>query len=297
MSNNQPNINISPQNVKGKCDLKCSYNFKYPQSNTTAKNNGSFINLTYDNSSVPPVIYNSEKYTVSNIMITCPSIHLFNGALEAAEIIIVHVPVKGGNQLAVSIPMKSSSESSTASAIITELIQDVANNAPSQNESTNVNISGFTLDKVVPNKPFYSYSSPGFDWIVFGDLESIPINSNILTTLGKIIKPFPIPTQGDSLFYNSTGPNTTMGVGDGIYISCQPTGSSEEETEVTYAKNTTSYDLSTMIDNPNVFLVFQVIISCIIFIIVFFILNYIYTYITSDAAKIPSFNIPRISLK
>ena len=46
MSNNPPNINISVQNIQGKCDLKCSYNFKYPESNTTAKNNGVFISLT-----------------------------------------------------------------------------------------------------------------------------------------------------------------------------------------------------------------------------------------------------------
>jgi len=294
----QPNINISSQNIQGKCDLKCSYNFKYPESNLTAKNNGVLISLTYDNSSVPPVIYNTEKYSVSNIMITCPSIHLFNNSSQGAEIIIEHVPVSGGNLLNVAVPMKSSSESSTASSLITEIIQDVANNAPAQGDSTNINISGFTLDKIVPNKPFYSYTVGNTDWIVFGDLEAIPLNSNTLTTLGKIIKPFPIPTPaGNGLFYNSSGPNTSMNVGEGIYISCKPTGSSTEETAVSYEKNQTSYDLSTMINNPTFVLLFQIIIGCIVFILVFYCLNYIYSYLTSGTAKMPTFNIPKMSLK
>jgi hypothetical protein len=298
MSNNTSNINISAQNIQGKCDLKCSYNFKYPESNVTAKNNGVFISLTYDNSSVPPVTYNNEKYTVSSIMITCPSIHLFNNSLEAAEIIIEHVPVKGGNQLSVAVPMKSSSESSTASNFIIEIIQDVANNAPTEGETTNINISGFSLDKIVPNKPFYSYTSNNTDWIIFSDLDAIPISSSIVDTLNKIIKPFPIPTPSNGgLFYNSSGPNTSISGGNGIYISCQPTGSSEEETAVTYTKNTTSYDLSSMLNNPNVALVFQVIIGCILFIFVFLILNYLYNYFTSDSVKLPSFSIPKISLR
>ena len=298
MSNNQPNINISVQNIQGKCDLKCSYNFKYPESKITAKNNGVFISLSYDNSSVPPVSYNDEKYTVSTIMITCPSIHLFNNSLEAAEFIIEHVPVKGGNNLLVCVPIKLSSESSTASNLITEIIQDVANNAPAQGDSTNINISGFTLDKIVPNKPFYSYSSGNNDWIVFNDLDAIPLNSNTLATLGKIIKPFPIPTPGEKgLFYNSSGPNSIGNIGEGIYISCQPTGSSQEETSVTYDKNTTSYDFSTILNNPNVLLFFQVIIGCIVFILVFLVLNYVYTYFTSDAAKLPSFRIPNFAMR
>jgi len=295
MSNNPPNINISSQNIEGKCDLKCSYNFKYPESNITAKNNGAFIGLTYDNSSVSPVTYNTEKYNVSTIMITSPSIHLFNGSNEAAEIIIIHSPVKGGNQLAVAVPMKSSSESTTASNLITELIQSVSNNAPNQNESTNINISGFTLDKIVPNKPFFSYTYDSIDWIVFGDLDAIPLNSSTLSTLGTIIKPFPIPTPGLGLFYNSSGPNTSTGTQDGIYISCKPTGSSDDETGVEYSKNTVSYDLENMLNNPNVAIIFQVLIGCIVFLILFLSLNYIYTFLTSGSPKIPSINVPRFS--
>ena len=116
--------------------------------------------------------------------------------------------------------------------------------------------------------------------------------------MSKIIKPFPIPTPAENgLFYNSSGPNSIGNIGEGIYISCKPTGNSQEETAVEYDSNTTSYDLSTMLNNPNVAIIFQVIIGCIVFILLFLILNYVYTILTSDTAKLPSLNMPKFSIK
>jgi hypothetical protein len=48
MSNKSVNspINISPQSITGKCDLKCAYNFDYPTTNLVATNNGT--NITID---------------------------------------------------------------------------------------------------------------------------------------------------------------------------------------------------------------------------------------------------------
>jgi hypothetical protein len=292
MSSNSQNINISTQNVEGKCDLKCSYNFNYPDSNTTARNYGTMIVLTYDNTSVQPVTYNNQKYTVSGISIVSPSIHTFNNTQAVGEIIIEHSPVTGGKQLYVGIPLKSSSESSEASNLITEVIQSVSNNAPSNGDSTNLNISGFTLQKIVPNKPFYSYTSSdgtSIDWIVFGNLEAIPLSSTTLSTLNQMIKPLVMTTPGIALYFNSSGPNTNKTVGQGIYISCKPTGSSTEETEVTYDKNTTSYNLSSLFDNSNnstIKIIFGLFLGCIVFIIAFYILNYLYGYLTSDAPKL-----------
>ena len=288
------NINISRQNVSGKCDLKCAYNFKYTESNSTATNLGVGISLTYDNSSVPPVLFNNQKYTVSRILLTCPSIHTFNGSQASAEITIEHTPVVGGPQLNVAIPIVSSSESSTASNLITQIIQSVGTNAPSNGNSTNLNLNGFTLQNIVPNKPFFSYTDSGNnEWVVFGTLQAIPLSSSTLSTLSQIIQPFPIPMTGGSLFYNSSGPNSTGTVGDGIYISCKPTGSSEEETAVEYSKNTPSYDFSNMMNSPIAFLIIQIILGCIIFIIVFIGISYAYSFITTGVAKLPS--IPKIS--
>ena len=280
-------IDISKKNVSGKCDLKCAYNFQYPESNTTAKNQGVLINLSYDNSKTPPVTYNTQKYTVAQVIISSPSLHLFNGATTDAEILIIHTPVKGGPELFVCIPIKSSSESSDASYLLKEIIDITGTNAPSEGESTNLSISGFTLDKIVPNKQYYSYTDQGTnDWIVFGILDAIPLNSATITTLQKIIKPYPIPMIGGELFINTTGPNSTK-VGDGIYISCKPTGSSNEETTVEYTKNTPSYDFANILDNPVTKMIFQIIVGCILFIIVFIIFNYIYQFITTGETKIP----------
>jgi len=281
-------IDISKKNISGKCDLKCAYNFQYPESNTTAKNQDIMINLSYDNSKTPPVTYNTQKYTVAQIIITSPSLHLFNGATTDAEIIIVHTPVKGGSELFVGIPIKSSSESSDASYLLKEIIDITGTNAPSQGESTNLSITGFTLDKIVPSKPYYSYTdNTNNDWIMFEILDAIPLNSDTITTLQKIIKPYPLPMTGGELFFNTSGPNSTK-VGEGIYISCKPTGSSNEETTVEYSKNTPSYNFSNILDNPVTKMIFQIIVGCILFIIVFMIFNYIYQFITTGETKMPS---------
>ena len=291
---NQKNINISPKNISGKCDLKCSYNFKYSESNTTAKNDGVMISLTYDNTSVPPVLYNNQKYNVSKIYITCPSIHTFHDSLAVGEIVIDHSPISGGNNLSVAIPIILSSESSTASNLITEIIQSVASNAPSEGNSTNLNITGFTLQSIVPKKPFFNYvDNNSNDWIIFGKLYAIPLNNNTLTTLSEVIKPYHIATLGDNLYFNSSGPNS-VSIGEGIYISCQPTGSSDEETAVTYNKNSTSIDFDNMLNNPTTKIMFQIIIGCILFLIVFLAFNFVYTWITTGVTKLPT--IPKINL-
>ena len=281
------NINISRDNIVGKCDLKCSYNFKYSQSNSTAKNNGINVNLTYDNSSVPPVLYNNEKYNVSKVIIYKPSIHYFNGGKVDGEIAIEHIPIKGGSNLIVCIPIKSSTNSTDASIIINEIIDGVSSNAPAEGESTNLNISNFNLQNIVPVKPFYSYSDfKNNDYIIFGILDAIPLSLSKLNILGKIIKPFQISTQGSSLFYNSSGPNTTS-IGEGIYISCNPTGASDEEVKVEYEKNTVSYNFSNILESPVMKIFFQILIGLILSIIVFTTISYIYSFLTIGVTKLP----------
>lgn len=281
------NINISSSNVKGKCDLKCSYAFKYSESNSTAKNNGVLINLTYDSTSIPPVIFNNEKYIVENVTITSPSIHIFNNNSMPGEIIITHNPQRGGNILKVCIPLVSSSESSTASQIITDIINKVATNAPSKGDSTNLNMS-FNLQKIVPRKPFFNYSEKNTDWIVFGQLDAIPLSSTTIKTLQKIIKPFPISTPGGNLFYNSKGPISGVQLGDGIYISCQPTGSSEEEIAVEYDKNpsSTTFDFSNIFESPIFKLIIIIIIGCTLFILIFYGISRFYNYLSSEPLKL-----------
>jgi len=287
MSNQK--LNISAKNIAGKCDLKCSYGFKYSESNSTAKNNGIMISLTYDSTSIPSVVYNQQKYNVGNIMITSPSIHIFNGSSLPGEIIITHNPVNGGNSLEVCIPLKSSSDSSNASEIITNIIKKVGTNAPSQGDSTNLNMS-FNLENIVPKKPFFSYTQENSDWIVFGEVDAIPVSSSTIQILQKIIKPYPMNKKPVELFYNTHGPVSGLQLGNGIYISCQPTGSSEEETAVQYDKtpSSTTIDFSNILESPIFKLVIGIIIGCILFIIIFYGISSFYSYLSSDAPKLPS---------
>jgi carbonic anhydrase len=290
-TNPNPTINISSQNVYGNCDLKCSYNFQYNQSNSVATNNGVFISLSYDKGSTNQVMYNNQSYYVTKIYLFSPSLHIFNGNSANAELLIEHMPEMGGELLHVCIPIISSSNSSDASNILNEIIQSISNNAPSINETTNLNLSDFNLNNIVPNKPFFAYTGiEGLSGqvIVFGITNAIPLSEQILTTLSNIIKPYPITVSGGNLFFNSKGPNQTQISGDGIYISCQPTGSSEEETNVTYNNSyNTNYNLGSILKNPTFIIIFQVIIGCIVFVIVFMLLNYGYNYFISSSPKLP----------
>ena len=92
MSNNTTTspINISPQSITGKCDLKCAYNFDYPITNLVATNTGLLINIKCDNQNSTPVTFNNNKYTVEEFIIYSPSMHLFNGSQTPAELIIIH---------------------------------------------------------------------------------------------------------------------------------------------------------------------------------------------------------------
>jgi len=138
MTSSNTKINISTENVYGDCDLKCSYSYKYHQSNLVATNNGVFISLSYDKGTTSPVVYNARKYFVSKINIYSPSLHRFNDNNVNAELVIEHAPEIGGELLYVCIPIIESTNSSDSSNLLTEIIQSVVNNAPSVNETTNL---------------------------------------------------------------------------------------------------------------------------------------------------------------
>lgn len=286
-NNTIEHINISTPNVTGNCDLKCSYAFKYNDSSSTAKNNGVMISLTYDSSNVSPVIFNENKYIVESIVITSPSIHYFDYKTMPGEICIIHSPQMGGNKLIVCIPFTTSSESSNASQIITEIISTVSTNAPGSGDSTNLNMN-FSLQNIIPKKPYYYYQedNTNTNFIVFGNNNAIPLSSSTISTLQKIIKPFPIPTPGKNLFYNSKGPVSGIKIGDGLYISCKPTGSTKDEVAVSYDKPSLSLDMSNIFENSTTKKILLIIIGMLLFILIFYGISIFFNYISSDTIKI-----------
>jgi hypothetical protein len=281
-------LDISAKNVAGKCDFKCSYTFKYSESASVAKNNEIMISLTYDSTNEPPVVFNQQKYNVESIKITSPSIHMFNGNSLPGELIITHNPVNGGNSLDVCIPLKSSIESSKASQIITDIITKVVATAPSSGDSTNLNMT-FNLQNIVPRKPFFYYTQGTTDTIVFGELEAIPLKSGMISILQKIIKPYPVDMPPTQLFYNAIGPTSGLQIGNGIYISCKPTGSSKEETGVEYDKMSSSNTISftDILKNPIVETLIYILVGCLLLVIVFYAIRVFYDYSTTGTLKLP----------
>jgi len=280
-------INISSKNIEGKCDLKCSYNFQYKDYNSTATNGGFLISIRPQETGDASVTFNKKKYRVNNIALYAPSRHLYNDNLADAEISIIHMPENGGKPLSVSIPIRKSSETNSGTDIITEVINDIATSAPARN--TRVNIGGFNLQKIVPNKPFINYESSFSNNIAFTLIDAIPISSATLDKLKQVITPnTQMATGSGGLFYNSSGPNSTKELGDGIYISCNPTGSSTETEDVMYEKEDVSFNFRQIIENPIFIAVVQIFFACFIMIIVFYVWNYGFMYIDGEHAEIKS---------
>lgn len=273
MSQIETSINISSQNIYGKCDLKCAYSFKYNISGCSARNNNSMLILSYDKSSIPPVTYNNNKYEVSQIQVCAPSFHLFDGTTTDSEIMIYHTPILGGKELVVCVPITQSSSLNVSSILLTNIINAISRGAPKNGDSVNINLLDYTLQNIIPKKPFYTYTTDNNDFIIFDKENSIKLSSDILKILNSVIKPNVNIATGGNIFYNSQGPNLPNGNENDIYISCQPTGNSEENVDVQNNKQPINMDMYTNGNFP-VFIIYGM-----VFVIILIIINYFLTYV------------------
>lgn len=270
-------INISISNITGKCELKCSYSFAYNNSSCVATNRGDYISISYDKSSSPPVLYNAIGYDVQEIRLYTPSLHSYNDSKTDGELIVVHSSNTGANPLLVCIPIKSNNTSSISSMFFNTLIDTISTSAPSDGETTIVNVPKFNLSSIIPRKPFFSYSatepyqpcSNSVEYVVFSPLQaSLDMMPDTLSTLQSIISsnPYDIKT-GPKLFFNEKGVGKGS-AGDDIYIDCQPVGNSEETTEVVN-NGGTSMSFSDWLNNPIV----KLLLGCLLFILILFGIN------------------------
>lgn len=271
-------IDISLSNITGNCQLKCSYSFTYNNSACIATNRGDYIKLSYDKSSSPPVLYNAMAYDVEEIRIYTPSLHSYSDLKTDGELIVVHRSNTGASPLLVCVPIKSNNTSSVSAVFFKNIIDTVADSANSDGESTTVIMPKYNLTAIIPRKPFFSYSatepyqpcSSSVDYIVFAPLEaSLDITPNTLTKLQTIIQsnPYDIKT-GPSLFFNEKGPGNG-GLGNDIYIDCQPVGESEETTDVV-TDNSESLTLEEFLKKPAV----QVFLASLTFIIILYVIKF-----------------------
>lgn len=278
-------INITRNNVVGKCDLKCSFNFKYPQSVLTITNNNTELSMVCENTNIPPVVYNDQNYNVKRIILVSPSLHLFEGNKAVAELLIEHYPEKGGKPLYVCIPITNSGDTTTGSNLLANIIKTASTGAPKQNDSTVMKDSNFTLQNIVPNKPFFSYTGTYgqtvCDYIVYGILYAIPLPNDSTNTLAQIIRPFPLNLTGEKLFYNSNGPNTS--VKQGIYIDCVPTGPGIEKVS-SGGTGATRSESSTRIgggDNLQFIYFLVAVVGIFVLILVFYMVSYFFNKIAN----------------
>lgn len=274
-------INISMSDIVGKCDLKCSYSFHYSNSSCVATNRGDYISIAYDKTSTPPVLYNANGYNINEIRVYTPSLHSFNNNKTDGELVVIHSSNLGSEPLLVCVPIKSNNTSSVSAMFFKTLIDTVASGAPSDGETTTVNIPKFNLDYLIPKKPFFSYSatepyqpcSENVDYIVYSPLQaSLDMLPETLTKLQTIITSNPYDIKkGPNLFYNEKGPMKGAG-GDEIYIDCSPVGTSEETTEIVTNTGNSEYPstVKDWLNNP----VIKLIVGSLLFIVILYGIKY-----------------------
>jgi carbonic anhydrase len=286
-------INIDLANISGKCDLKCDYKFTYTTSSCVATNRGDYISLSYDNQTNSPVLYNATGYNVQEVRLYTPSLHSYSGTKTDAELIAIHNAATGSKPLLVCIPIKSSNSTSVSAKLFQQIVSTMASNAPADGESTEVNCDNYSLNDLVPRKPFFSYTatepyqpcSTSVDYIVFApSTANLDINPATLSRLTNIIKKNQYDIkQGAKLFYNEKGPGLGGAGGDDIYIDCQPVGSSQEQ-DIVVTDNgfTTMYTAEDILNSPYV----QLIIAAIVFLLILYVMNVLFKASGSSAKSI-----------
>lgn len=275
-SSNAP-IDISASNSSGNCDLKCDYKFKYNASSCVGKNMGDYISLSYDNNSSSSITFNSTSYMVKEVRIYHPSLHSFNGNKLDAEMVIVHNSNTGEIPLLVCLPIRVSNSMSLSSGFFRNVVTTMSKNAPSEGDSTTIQINNYNLNILVPKKPFYSYTatepyqpcSENVNYVVYDATETyLDISKDVYEKMKKIVLENYYTTKSDvPFFYNSKGANSATS--DDIYIDCQPVGQSDETVNVVTDNSNSSYDDFSIEDLKNND-IFKFFIAIIIFLILIY---------------------------
>jgi hypothetical protein len=275
MNDNMNNIiNISSDNISGKCDYKCSYTYAYLNTNIVANKNTNMITLI--NKGIEPVVtYNNNSYMVSSTMIVSPSLHKFNNKKTDGEILIEHMPIQGGQKMYVCIPITQSTTFSNASVIISMIIESVKSSALAENDRVTVNDTKFNLNSFVPQGQFYSYS--GYDlnndvsnFVVFGIENTIPMSQIMFNSLTEIIQPISAQMKGGSLFLNEKGPNSSSSSSSSRSTSASVTPIAADNP-----------NLFPFIDSDTISSIIQIILNCLFFFAIFYIINFLFNYLLS----------------
>ena len=232
-SNSKSPANISKSKILNDCYLKCNYNFNYGTSSCTATNKSTYLNLSYEyKPNTKQAVFNNNNMIIKDVKIFKPSLHTFDGSYSDAELVITHTGTP--RPFLVCIPIITGSVTTDATTILEYIITESSSKIPNVNENTTININTYNLDKIVPNKPFYSYLGnipystlcEECDYVVFDKTNAIQLSSNVMSKLGSLITNSNIPSVASTnLFYNIKGPNSGN-TSEDIYIDCKPVDAS-----------------------------------------------------------------------
>ena len=153
----------------------------------------------------------------------------------------------------------------------------------------------YILESVIPVKrPFFSYTNTNNNTynVVYGMTDAIFIDYDIIEYLKSVLTPYySNPTYIDTvmspntsaniypLFLNNTGATSllTTNLSDEIYIDCQPTGSSNQQTNITTPTDASGIQIKTSSVKFFIYVVF--------FIMVLVVIYMIFSYITHPDKK------------
>lgn len=192
---------------------------------------------------------------------------------------------------------------STPSSIENQLstLQDQLSNVENQvnnylNQKQVLNVRNYTLEYLVPDKtPFFSYTNTNDNayYIVYGIMDSaIFVDADVIQNLQSVIFPYySNPAYIDTvvspsttaniypLFLNNAGATSLMttNLSDEIYIDCQPTGSSTQQTNITTSTDASGVQIKTSSVTFFIYVMF--------FILVLVVIYMIFGYITHPDKK------------
>lgn len=299
-------INISEVDRKSKCTDKCNYQIGYKNSAVAIANHTTYLSIPYKNTE-SQVKFNNTKYNVDEVRLYSPSLNTYNGMKVGCEMIIIHTPVSGGNQLFVCLPVKTSNQSTPASMTLTSIIDGASVLVNDKTNSGLVSmdkIKNFNLNLFIPRKPFYYYegdyfleclsSMPKVDVICYLPfVANIFISTETLNKLKQIVDPSGIAPPKKSadnadtypeLNFNDHGVTSVDSDDSGdVVMDCQPYETSEETVDVVVEndQDNYSYDPSKLIDNPW----FQVIAGSIGFFLMIIFLKFVFGLVNKKSSS------------
>lgn len=284
-------MNIN-NNVSGKCSLKCNYSFNYSLMNLTGQNKKSYLLFKPNNiENYDQVIYNNNKYNVTEIRIYNKSLHKFGGQQIFSELQVIHKTLMNEKTLNVHIPVKIANGDNIT--ILDQLISFVSDYSPACNgNGCQINLSTFTLNDLVPRKEYLVYSlSDNEEVIVFQQSDGIYISEDGSDILKSLIEEHiyeDINKDKDINIIASEQSAQIMGEDDdnNILYDCFTVDYDEEEKYLTSPKEKETTTLYST--NKNV----EVIINIIIFILCFVIFIYL---LISLAKFYKSRNLPNLN--